>query len=319
MVVHETLSVDGSYQYSITATSGTAASTNILRNIYLDATAPEIAISSIQEKVYLTEVKTITGTASDSGSGIARVEITLDDVVYWYIATGKESWTCDVPDSTEGFRSLTAKVTDMAGNETTAPYNYINDIAPATVTETAIGTTSTVDDGDGIVTLTGTATASTPATVSISRDGTPIAPSVTVTDTNWTFTDAGLLDGLHTYEITASSTHETSTITRSVLVDTQAPTVTVMVGQNATFTAYEHTFSGTINDEASGILSLEYQIQGDTVWNPIPVNMGAWSFSFNDPVNGVRSLTLRATDNKAHSVDIPVSYTNDYTGSVRLT
>ncbi|MDD5223477.1 MAG: Ig-like domain-containing protein [bacterium] len=86
----------------------------------------------------------ISGTASDSGSGVAKVEVSTDGGYSWKTATGKESWSYLWDTSGAGAfwgdRIIVSRATDKAGNVEEPPYPQVRvilDAAAPTVTITS--------------------------------------------------------------------------------------------------------------------------------------------------------------------------------------
>jgi hypothetical protein len=85
-----------------------------------DTTNPTISITSPNDGATLTsDSVTVKGTASDSGSGLAKVEVKIDSGSY-SAATGTDPWSFDVTNLSEGSHTITAQATDKAGNTATA-------------------------------------------------------------------------------------------------------------------------------------------------------------------------------------------------------
>src|SRR5215212_9674836 len=85
-----------------------------------DTTNPTISITSPNDGATLTsDSVTVKGTASDSGSGLEKVEVKIDSGSY-SAATGTGSWSFDVTNLSEGSHTITAQATDKAGNTATA-------------------------------------------------------------------------------------------------------------------------------------------------------------------------------------------------------
>src|SRR5215212_3114226 len=85
-----------------------------------DTTNPTISITSPNDGATLTsDSVTVKGTASDSGSGLEKVEVKIDSGSY-SAATGTGSWSYSVTSLSEGSHTITAQATDKAGNTATA-------------------------------------------------------------------------------------------------------------------------------------------------------------------------------------------------------
>src|ERR687893_1225677 len=138
-----------------------------------DTTNPTISISSPDNGATLTEDSfTVSGTASDSGSGIEKVEVQIDDGSY-NTATGTSSWSFDVTNLEEGTHTITAKATDKAGNSATesieVTYTPPDTTAPTLKLPSDI--TAEATSADGIeVSYTATATDAVDGSVPVTCD-----------------------------------------------------------------------------------------------------------------------------------------------------
>ncbi|MFL6486626.1 MAG: PxKF domain-containing protein [Nitrososphaera sp.] len=127
-----------------------------------DTTNPTIAITSPEDGATLTsDSVTVKGTASDSGSGLQKVEVKVDGGSY-STATGTGTWSFDVSNLAEGPHTITAQATDKAGNTATASikvtYTPPDTTAPTLqLPSTELVAEATSADG-AVVTYTVTAT-----------------------------------------------------------------------------------------------------------------------------------------------------------------
>src|SRR5918997_1728211 len=135
-----------------------------------DTTNPTISISSPDNGATLTEDSfTVSGTASDSGSGIEKVEVQIDDGSY-NTATGTSSWSFDVTNLEEGTHTITAKATDKAGNSAT---ESIEVSYTATATDAVDGSVPvTCDPASGSTFPLGTTTVNCSATDAAGNEAT---------------------------------------------------------------------------------------------------------------------------------------------------
>ncbi len=99
-----------------------------------DKAVPAAAFTSPVADAYRTAAAfTLTGTATDDGSGIEKVEASIDDGVTWVTAAGTDSWTLDTT-LVKGANKLKVKVTDKAGNATVVAGNTLTYFPPLTLT-----------------------------------------------------------------------------------------------------------------------------------------------------------------------------------------
>ncbi len=127
------------YYYSLDSASNVETIKNQLFRI--DISAPTSSISSPIEGALLSGGSyTITGSASDSSSGMAKVEISINGGS-WQLATGSSSWSLNWNLPSNGAYNIKSRATDNAGNiESPSPginVTVVQDTtAPVTVLET---------------------------------------------------------------------------------------------------------------------------------------------------------------------------------------
>src|SRR5215204_2854223 len=84
-----------------------------------DETNPTISITSPNDGDTITEDSvTVSGTASDSGSGLAKVEVKVGNSGSYSAASGTSTWSAQVT-LADGENTITAQATDNAGNSAT--------------------------------------------------------------------------------------------------------------------------------------------------------------------------------------------------------
>jgi plastocyanin len=236
---------------------------------------------------------TATLTATDSQSGVARVEYSLDGTAF-------TAYGNPVVVSSVGMHMLHYRATDVAGNTSAEQMSHFVIVAPQTPDTTAPTVTAQLTgdrDGDGnfvgtaTATLTATDTESGVARVEYSLDGaafTAYGNPIVVTVT-----------GTHTLRYRATDVAgNTSAVQTSQFVvvapqtpDTTPPTVTATVaGDRDTNGAYVGvaTVRVTATDSESAVSSVEYAVDG-----------GAW-MAYTAPVvvrtTGAHTVKVRATD-----------------------
>lgn len=138
--------------------------------VIVDTTNPTISISSPSNSSLLnTAAVAIGGTASDTTSGVQKVEVSVDSGSY-SLATGTTSWSFTTPTLSDGSHSITAKVTDNATNTSTTSITITVDATtPAAPTITIPTQTVNADmihiigtaEVDSTITITGGASTTT--------------------------------------------------------------------------------------------------------------------------------------------------------------
>ncbi len=106
----------------------------------IDKTKPTVNITSPLEGAVVKQIVHITGTAADSLSGLADVEISANGGATWqsvpWAADGTWTLDWDTTDGPNGIFAILARSTDEAGNSTTQQVNVIVDNAPPSVSIT---------------------------------------------------------------------------------------------------------------------------------------------------------------------------------------
>ncbi|MCJ9707003.1 Ig-like domain-containing protein, partial [Bradyrhizobium sp. SHOUNA76] len=219
---------DGSHTIvaSQTDTFGNTGSASL--NFTLDTTAPTVAITSTGGPVNQAS-QTITGTVGVADAGTTVTILDGATTIGTAIVQGNGSWSTTVT-LNQGGNSLTARVSDAAGNTATSgAVVYTLSTTGPTVTESLVSDTGTsvTDHVTANPALNGSGLANT--VVHFTIDGSPIATTVT-TDAQgaWSFTPTGLADGLHTIVASQTDTFgNTGSASLSFTLDTTAPAVAI--------------------------------------------------------------------------------------------
>ena len=293
--------MNGTYTLRATATDKTGrTSTTTLSGIKVnltssDATPPTVALSPIPATPQRATI-TVTATANDTDSGVAKVDLYDGGTLIESKATGvggKYTFSLDTTKLSDGAHTLRAIAFDNAGlsAETSASLTVdntapvVNWISPAdgTVTRGEVTLNATTNEG----------------TVTYTVDGTPL------TGNKATFSS----DGTHTITATAqdaAGNRTTSTI--RVTSDATAPTAQI-TGPTAgsTLTSNPVTINVTGNDTGSGVNSLEVFANGTSVGTV----SGASGTVTWTPTSGTYDLTVIATDKAGNksAASAPVNVT----------
>ncbi|WP_312017549.1 beta strand repeat-containing protein, partial [Bradyrhizobium ottawaense] len=260
----------------------------------LDTTAPAVAITSTGGSTNQAS-QTISGTVGVADAGATVTILDGATTIGTAIVQGNGSWSTTVT-LNQGGNSLTARVSDAAGNTATSgAVVYTLSTTGPTVTEALVADTGTsaTDHVTANPALNGTGLANT--VVHFTVDGSPIAATVT-TDAQgtWSFTPSGLADGLHT--IVASETDafgNTGSASLSFTLDTTAPAVAITSTGGSTNQASQ-TISGTVGvaDAGATVTILD---GATTIGTAIVQGNGSWSTTVTLS-NGPNSLTARVSD-----------------------
>ncbi|MFY7036218.1 MULTISPECIES: Ig-like domain-containing protein [Enterobacter cloacae complex] len=292
---------DASVQVSVTNVNGNSASAG--REYSVDATAPTVTISTIAGDDVLNAAEaqsdlTVSGTSTAEAGQTVTVSLNGKDYTTTVGADG--SWTLTVPAAdaaalTDGSVTVTASVSDKAGNPASVDHNLTVDTTAPAVTINAVA-------GDDVINVAEHAQAQI---VSGSATGAAAGDKVTVTIGGQTYTTvldaagnwsvgvpasviSALQDG--TVTVTASVTDaagNTGTGTHNVTVDTGLPSVgfNTLSGDNvlnAVEKGQDLSVSGTSANLAEGTV--------------VTVTLNGKNYTATTTADGTWSLTVPAAD-----------------------
>ncbi|WP_425278517.1 Ig-like domain-containing protein [Enterobacter hormaechei] len=292
---------DASVQVSVTNVNGNSASAG--REYSVDATAPSVTINTIATDDILnaTEAQSdlaISGTSTAEAGQTVTVSLNGKDYTTTVSANG--SWTLNVPAAdlaglSDGSVTVTASVSDKAGNPASADHNLTVDVTVPAVTIHTVA-------GDDVINV---AEHNQAQIISGSATGAAAGDKVTVTIGGQTYTTvldaagnwsvgvpanviSGLSDGTAT--ITASVTDaagNTGSGTHNVTVDTGLPSVSFNAISddnvlNAVEKGQDLSVSGTSANLAEGTL--------------VTVTLNGKNYTATTAADGTWSLTVPAAD-----------------------
>ncbi|WP_447743720.1 Ig-like domain-containing protein [Enterobacter asburiae] len=292
---------DASVQVSVTNVNGNSASAG--REYSVDATAPSVTINTLANDDILNAAEaqsdlTVSGTTTAEAGQTVTVSLNGKDYTTTVSADG--SWTLNVPAAdlagfTDGSVTVTASVSDKAGNPASVDHNLAVDItAPAVTINTVAGddVINIAEHGQAQI-ISGTATgaaAGDKVTVTIGGQ-----TYTTVLDAagNWSVgVPANVISGLSdgTVTVTASVTDAAGNIgtgTHNVTVDTGLPSVAFNAISddnvlNAVEKGQDLSVSGTSANLAEGTL--------------VTVTLNGKNYTATTAADGTWSLTVPAAD-----------------------
>ena len=292
---------DASVQVSVTNVNGNSASAG--REYSVDATAPSVTINTLATDDILNAAEAnseLTVSGSSSAEAGQTVTVSLNGKDYTTTVSADGSWTLNVPAAdvaalTDGSVTVTASVSDKAGNPASVEHNLTVD---ATVPAVTINTVA----GDDVINL---AEHSQAHIISGTATGAAAGDKVTVTIGGQTYTTvldaagnwsvgvpasviSGLSDG--TVTVTASVTDaagNTGIGTHNVTVDTGLPSVAFNAISddnvlNAVEKGLDLSVSGTSANLAEGTV--------------VTVTLNGKNYTATTAADGSWSLTVPAAD-----------------------
>jgi hypothetical protein len=297
-------SATSSYSFQIKAVDdvGNVGTTSPF-TVYGDLTPPTGAITSHSSGSYISSSETVSGTASDAGSMVASVEVSID-AGPWTAASGTSSWSYALTVSSTGSHSIAIQVTDDVGNMTspadtvnvlsdfTSPTVAINSPSPAgtLLLSSSVSTGGTAGDVGSVV-----------QSVQVSLDGGSF--SAASGTANWSLMLSSVTDGPHYITALASdSAGNTASTTRSFGVDVSQPDSSISSPSNGAFlTTTVVQVMGSATDPGwggTGISSVEvgYAYGGTPVQWITASGTSSWSTTLNLPGTGTYTVSSRATD-----------------------
>lgn len=308
---------DGSYAFTILATDNTDRSTTLVRNIIVDTQAPVIVVNSpASNESFSTNVANLSGTISDSGSGVDTAPNSMSYSLNGGAAVNftplGSSWTINsVSLGSEGTKTLRVTGKDKLGNtSTTALITFYHDLAAPVLEESTIGSSDTQSTNSGTSSLGGTLDDSNrvqSVSISATHNGLPITdPTVTFTpagdnkSATWSATPSLTTDGLYVFTITGRDVAgKTHILQRTVRRDTIIPTVTYNAAlvTNLTSNWQRSTtvlINGTASDASTGVSLVEWSLDG--INYTALTGTTSWSGTVTIPVGSSNILRVRSRD-----------------------
>jgi hypothetical protein len=267
---------NGTYPVVASVTDGAGNPGSATQQLTVDTVPPVVTLDGGASVTTNDPTRTIAGTI-DAASGTV-VRVTVDSQTLTALAQPGGTWNVTPTALTDGTRTVTASITDPAGNQGTDSQGLtVDTIAPA-------------------VTITGGANALTnDATPDISGTAN-VAPGTTVTVTladqtltglvggggAWSVTAAALSDGPHRVIMSVSdAAGNLARYTQWLTVNTVPPVVTITGGATATTNDLDPTITGTSNAAPGTTVTVSIAgqtmttlLQANGTWNATPTSVG---------------------------------------------
>lgn len=283
---------EGNNNIAIAATDKAGNTASTITQVFLDTIPPTVIVTSPSNNMPLnTSSITVTGTATDTHSGIGAV--TVNGVSALISA---DAYTANIQ-LTEGANPVTVTATDIAGNKSSTTIIVYIDNAPPVITIASPANGSTVNAST--VTVTGTVDDNT-ATVTVKGNPARIYYDERLHSYLFAVDIDRLTEGINT--ITATATDPSGNAGSAVIKitytyippDTAAPAIAISSPENGSTTFSDRiTVTGTIDDGTAKVTVNGYSVKID-----YDRSRGSYSFTATDIklTGGVNIITVTATN-----------------------
>jgi hypothetical protein len=301
------------YPVIASVTDGAGNPGSVIQQLTVDTVLPVVTIDDGPSATTNDSTPTIAGT-SDAAPGTI-VRMTVDTQTRKAVVHTDGTWNVRPSALTDGTRTVTASVTDPAGNEGTDTQTLTVDTAAPAVTIAGGANALTNDPTPNI---SGTANVEPGTTVTVTLADETLTGLVQATG-DWSVTASDLSDGPHRIVMSVSDeAGNPASFTQRLTVDTVSPVVSINGGATRATSDFDPTVVGT-SDAAPGTTvtvsiasqSMTTLLQANGTWNVTPtvVGLGTWPVvaSAPDPAGNVGSdsQTLTIATNAPPGTDPP--------------
>lgn len=292
------------YPVLASVTDGAGNQGSATQQLTVDTVPPIITINGGPSLITNDTTPTIAGT-SDVAPGTV-VHVTVPPQTLTALVQPGGTWNVTPATLTDGSRTVTASVTDPAGNQSTTSQALRIDTVPPAVTITG-GTNALTDDATPVI--SGTAAVAPGTTVTVTLADQTLTGFVGNSEA-WSVTAAALSNGPHRVVMSVyDEAGNLATFTQTLTVDTVSPTVSINGGATAKTTKVDPTIAGTSNAAPGSTVTVSIAgqtmttlLQANGTWNTTPsrVGDGTWPVlaSAPDPAGNVgrakQTLTILA-------------------------
>jgi Ice-binding-like/Bacterial Ig-like domain len=284
---------NGTYTVDASVTDGAGNAGSAIQQLTIDTVLPLVTIDGGAFITTNDPTRTIAGT-TDAAPGTV-VTVTVGSQTPTALVQPGGTWNVAPSALTDGTRTITASVTDPAGNVgTNTQVLTVDTVAPAvTITGGADRLTN-----DATPQISGTANVAPGTTVTVTLADQTLTTTVSGSGA-WSVTAAHLADGLHRVVMSVvDAAGNRASFTQTLTVDTVPPLVTITGGATASTHQIDPTITGRSN--AAPGTTVTVSIAGQTIttllqakgtWNatPTPVGHGKWAVvaSAPDPAGNI--------------------------------
>ena len=292
---------DGTYPVVASVIDGAGNTGSATQQLTIDTVAPVVTIDGGPSVTTNDPTPTIAGT-TDAAPGTI-VDVTVDSQTLTALVQSAGTWNVTPSTLADGTGTVTASVTDPAGNQTTVSQLLTVDTVAPAVTITGGANLLT---NDSTPTISGTAAVAAGTTVTVTLADQTLTGLVTAGGV-WSVTTAFLSDGPHRVVMSVSdAAGNLASATQTLTVDTVPPVVAITGGATATTSDADPTITGA-SDAAPGTTvtvaiggqTLTTLLQPNGTWNATPTALsdGTWLIvaSVPDPAGNVGTATQTLT------------------------
>jgi hypothetical protein len=325
-----------SYAVSVSAQDSAGNNASASRQISVDTTAPVVSIATLSGDDVLNAVEQqqpLTVHGSTSAEAGQTVTVVLGGMPYTAIVAADGTWTLDVPASalaslSEGALSVTATVSDKAGNSGNTTHTLTVDTVAPTVTISTVADDDIINNGEQLAgqTISGTTTAEAGQTVTVTFNGHSYT-TVAGNDGSWSvFVPGrdflGLSDG--SYTITASVADKAGnpgSASHAVTLNGDVPVISINTfAVDDIVSAAEHNtplvISGTTTAPVGQTVTITLNgktyattVQGDGTWNYTvgSADVAALADGGSYAINAQVSNTIGNSASDSHTITVDLT------------
>jgi hypothetical protein len=276
---------DGAYSVNVTAYTNAGKTSSAYVNFVVDTAAPDVTITNPMAGAwYNTTTMNVTWTATDLGSGIANMSVSMDGGAFVDVTTSYKEFTS----LADGQHTVFVRVYDNSGNFSTVgkAFNIDTELPILNITEP--DEDALIDSKDVQLVWTGSSVSAI-GRYWISVD---LGDFVDVGQ-NTSRMLTGLGEGAHTVTLKArdyAGNYNTTSV--GFTVDSIAPEVSIVSPADGTYSPERNvTVEWTVSESGSGLDSVEISINGGE-WISVAEN----SYALRNLTDGSYTVAIRATD-----------------------
>jgi len=304
---------EGSNTISARATDTAGNTKEASIDVISDTASPTVIISSPSNNSVLnTATIAVSGTASDAGSGVQKVGVSVDGGAFATV-TGTSSWSYTTSALSDGTHTITARATDNAGNTKETSIKVISDTTPPAIAITSPADGETFNTSSIIVSGTASDARLDKVEVKVGSGGWQTASGTT----SWSL-QVTLSEGSNT--ISARATDTAGNIKEAsinIISDTAPPAIAITSPANGTVftTTSPITVSGTASDDRLGKVEVKV---GNGAWQTASGTPTSWSIQVT-LAEGSNLISARATDTAGNAKEASINVTRDTTPPASVT